>query len=130
MRRTRSASFVKVESTCDPVSVRQRLPEEPTAVRPPRRQYAPRGYLHNAAAEENGAQRTILLELSQPRKITMSSVEPRGQFVWHELMTTDTAAAGDFYPRVAGWKSQPWEQDSAYTLWVGRGGPMGGLMRM
>jgi predicted enzyme related to lactoylglutathione lyase len=60
----------------------------------------------------------------------MSSAEPRGQFVWHELLTTDTAAAGAFYPRVAGWKSQSWEKDSSYTLWVGRSGPMGGVMRL
>jgi len=60
----------------------------------------------------------------------MSSAEPRGQFVWHELLTTDTAAAGAFYPRVAGWKSEAWEKDSSYTLWVGRAGPMGGVMRM
>ena len=60
----------------------------------------------------------------------MSSAEFRGRFVWHELMTTDTAAAGEFYPRVlAGWKSQPWEHDSNYTLWVSREGPLGGLMR-
>jgi hypothetical protein len=64
------------------------------------------------------------------KEITMSSVEPRGQFVWHELLTTDTAAAGAFYPRVAGWKSQPWEENSDYTLWIGKSGPMGGLMNL
>lgn len=58
----------------------------------------------------------------------MSSAEIRGRFVWHELMTTDTAAAGAFYPRVAGWTSQPWDHDSSYTLWVSRDGPLGGLM--
>ena len=60
----------------------------------------------------------------------MSSVEPRGQFVWHELLTPDTAAAGAFYPRVAGWKSEPWEANPSYTLWVGSAGPMGGLMSL
>jgi predicted enzyme related to lactoylglutathione lyase len=58
----------------------------------------------------------------------MSSVASRGQFVWHDLLTTDTAAAGAFYPRVAGWKSQPWEKDSSYTLWMNRAAPLGGLM--
>lgn len=60
----------------------------------------------------------------------MSTAEIRGRFVWHELMTTDTAAAGNFYPRVAGWKSQPWEKNADYTLWVGKSGPMGGLMNI
>lgn len=60
----------------------------------------------------------------------MSSAENRGQFVWHELMTTDTVGASAFYPRIAGWKTQPWELDSSYTLWVGNAGPMGGVMSL
>lgn len=52
----------------------------------------------------------------------------RGNFVWHELMTTDTQSASSFYPRVTGWKTRPWEHDSSYTLFEGQGGPMGGLM--
>ena len=58
----------------------------------------------------------------------MSSVASRGQFVWHDLLTTDIAGAGAFYPRVAGWKSQPWDKDSSYTLWMNRAAPLGGLM--
>ncbi len=58
----------------------------------------------------------------------MSSAESRGQFVWHELVTTDIAGAGAFYPRVAGWKTQAWDKNSSYTLWVGSAGPMGGVM--
>ena len=60
----------------------------------------------------------------------MSSAESRGQFVWHELMTTDVAGAGAFYPRVAGWKTQPWEKNDSYTLWVGNAGPTGGVMSL
>ncbi len=60
----------------------------------------------------------------------MSSDQNRGQFVWHELVTTDATGAGEFYPRVAGWKTQPWELDSSYTLWVGGAGPMGGVMSL
>jgi uncharacterized protein len=52
----------------------------------------------------------------------------RGNFVWHELMTTDTQSAGSFYPRVTGWKTRPWEHDSRYTLFEGSAGPMGGMM--
>lgn len=60
----------------------------------------------------------------------MSSAATRGQFVWHELITTDTTGASDFYPRIAGWKTQPWEVDNSYTLLVGEGGPLGGLMSL
>lgn len=54
----------------------------------------------------------------------------RGNFVWHELMTTDTQAASSFYPRVTGWKTRPWEHDSSYTLFESAGAPMGGLMNL
>lgn len=60
----------------------------------------------------------------------MSSAATRGQFVWHELITTDTTGASDFYPRIAGWKTQPWEVDNNYTLLVGEAGPLGGLMSL
>jgi len=33
----------------------------------------------------------------------MAGSSIRGRFVWHELLTTDTAAAKAFYPRVTGW---------------------------
>jgi predicted enzyme related to lactoylglutathione lyase len=59
----------------------------------------------------------------------MSSAEIRGRFVWHDLITTDSAGAGAFYPRIAGWKSEPWDKNPDYTLWVGKSGPMGGVMR-
>lgn len=52
----------------------------------------------------------------------------RGNFVWHELMTTDTQSASSFYPRVTGWRTRPWEHDRSYTLFEGSSGPMGGLM--
>jgi uncharacterized protein len=54
----------------------------------------------------------------------------RGNFVWHELMTTDTQSASSFYPRVTGWKTRAWERDSSYTLFEGATGPMGGLMKL
>jgi predicted enzyme related to lactoylglutathione lyase len=59
----------------------------------------------------------------------MSSAQ-RGQFVWHELITTDTAGASDFYPRIAGWKTQAWDNDNSYTMWVGEEGPLGGIMSL
>lgn len=54
----------------------------------------------------------------------------RGNFAWHELMTTDTQAASAFYPKVTGWKTQPWEHDASYTLFMGSNAPMGGLMNV
>jgi len=57
----------------------------------------------------------------------MSNADPRGRFVWHELLTTDAAAATAFYPKVVPWKPQAWERDPTYTLWVANGVPIGGL---
>ena len=49
-----------------------------------------------------------------------------GRFVWHELMTPETAGAHDFYSRVLGWKTQPWDQDPSYSMFAGPSGPLGG----
>jgi predicted enzyme related to lactoylglutathione lyase len=57
----------------------------------------------------------------------MSNADIRGRFVWHELMTTDTKAAGAFYPKVTAWKTQAWDKDPTYTLWVSGKGPFGGI---
>jgi predicted enzyme related to lactoylglutathione lyase len=51
-----------------------------------------------------------------------------GQFVWHELMTTDAKAAAGFYSKVAKLKTQPAPFEKTYTMLVGSGQPMGGLM--
>jgi predicted enzyme related to lactoylglutathione lyase len=56
----------------------------------------------------------------------MADQNVRGRFVWHELMTPDTAGAHTFYAKVLGWKSQAWEQDASYTMFVGPKGPLGG----
>jgi hypothetical protein len=52
----------------------------------------------------------------------------KGQFVWHELMTTDAKAAAGFYSKVAKLKTQPAPFEKTYTMFVGSGQPMGGLM--
>jgi predicted enzyme related to lactoylglutathione lyase len=57
----------------------------------------------------------------------MSNADIRGRFVWHELMTTDVKAAGAFYPKVTAWKTQAWDKDPSYTLWVSAKGPFGGV---
>jgi predicted enzyme related to lactoylglutathione lyase len=57
----------------------------------------------------------------------MSNADIRGRFVWHELMTTDIKAAGAFYPKVTAWKTEAWDKDPSYTLWVSAKGPFGGV---
>lgn len=54
----------------------------------------------------------------------------RGNFVWEELLTTDTGAAARFYAKVAGLKTAPSKVSSSYTQFAGAGGPMGGLMTL
>jgi predicted enzyme related to lactoylglutathione lyase len=52
----------------------------------------------------------------------------KGQFVWHELMTTDAKAAAGFYSKVAKLKTKAAPFEKTYTMLVGSGRPMGGLM--
>lgn len=56
----------------------------------------------------------------------------KGQFLWHELLTTDTDAAIDFYTHVVGWKTQPYSFEGAegppYTMWLAGEAPVGGVM--
>jgi predicted enzyme related to lactoylglutathione lyase len=51
-----------------------------------------------------------------------------GQFIWHELVTTDTTAAAAFYAKVARLSTQIAPSDSTYTMLIGSGQPMGGLL--
>ena len=54
----------------------------------------------------------------------------KGQFLWHELMTSDPSTAKAFYPGVTGWKTEAWDQDKSYTLWLSPQGPVGGCMAL
>jgi predicted enzyme related to lactoylglutathione lyase len=54
----------------------------------------------------------------------------RGEFIWEELLTTDTKSAARFYAKVAGLKTAPSNVNRSYTTLVGSGGPMGGLMTL
>jgi len=56
----------------------------------------------------------------------MSSSPVLGQFLWHELLTTDPAAGAGFYSKVFGWNAQAWEGDAAYTMLAHASGPVGG----
>lgn len=53
-----------------------------------------------------------------------------GRFVWYELMTTDSKAAVAFYTGVVGWKTQPFDAEHDYLMWVGSQGPLGGTMTL
>jgi predicted enzyme related to lactoylglutathione lyase len=57
----------------------------------------------------------------------MSNADSRGKFVWHDLLTGDAAGAKAFYTKVVPWKTQTWDQDANYTMWVGKNGPVGGI---
>jgi uncharacterized protein len=59
----------------------------------------------------------------------MSTADIRGRFVWHELLTTDTAAAAAFYPKVVPWRTQP-SSMPGYTLWLAGDAQVGGLMAL
>ncbi|HVX41841.1 MAG TPA: VOC family protein [Gemmatimonadaceae bacterium] len=51
-----------------------------------------------------------------------------GRFVWHDLVTSDVAAAQSFYTTITPWKTQLWEAgDVDYPMWVNGEEPIGGL---
>jgi len=51
------------------------------------------------------------------------------RFRWYELMTSDTAAAGDFYSHVVGWNLDPMgEGADAYTRFLVGDAGIGGMM--
>lgn len=55
----------------------------------------------------------------------------KGHFGWHELMTTDPAAAIDFYTKVVGWKTAPYEgTGQPYTMWMAGEAAIGGVMEL
>ncbi len=57
--------------------------------------------------------------------------DTRGRFVWHELMTTDPAAAQTFYKAVTNWTTQPFENSpTPYTMWIAGQTPVGGVMEL
>jgi predicted enzyme related to lactoylglutathione lyase len=54
----------------------------------------------------------------------------RGRFLWHELMTSDTKSAADFYTKVAGWKTEAWNKNPSYTMFTAHGRFKAGLMAL
>ena len=59
----------------------------------------------------------------------MSNAVDRGRFAWYDLMTTDRDGAVDFYSKLIGWGTQPFEGgEEPYTMFANGGEPLGGLM--
>jgi predicted enzyme related to lactoylglutathione lyase len=52
----------------------------------------------------------------------------RGRFVWHDLLTPNSAGAHEFYGKAVGWRTQAWEQDGTYLMFAGPSGPIGGTV--
>src|SRR5262245_57450753 len=61
--------------------------------------------------------------------LTMSNAEVLGRFVWHELLTNDTAGAAAFYPKVLPWRTAP-SSMPGYTIWMAGQAQIGGLMAL
>jgi predicted enzyme related to lactoylglutathione lyase len=59
----------------------------------------------------------------------MSNAEVLGRFIWHELLTTDTAAAAAFYPKVVPWRTAS-SSMPGYTIWMAGQTQIGGLMAL
>ncbi|HWB60279.1 MAG TPA: SRPBCC domain-containing protein, partial [Chthoniobacteraceae bacterium] len=51
-----------------------------------------------------------------------------GNFSWNELITTDTAKAGEFYTQLFGWKTEPMP-GMPYTIFNNGNTPTGGMMQ-
>jgi len=57
--------------------------------------------------------------------------DTHGKFIWVELMTPDTDAAGRFYSHVVGWQLKDFgSPDMAYTIFEANGKGMGGMMEL
>src|ERR1700743_3085493 len=64
----------------------------------------------------------------RPREKPLS--DRQGRFAWYELLTTDMAAAQDFYSRVVGWKARDASAAFPYTVFSADKTEVGGLMEL
>ena len=59
------------------------------------------------------------------------SDDNNGNYIWHELLTTDPEAAKAFYTKVVGWGTTLWENgDNSYLMWTVGEQPVGGVMKL
>jgi predicted enzyme related to lactoylglutathione lyase len=86
-----------------------------------------------SAARQNteliAAENSLTRSFANKRNQAMSNADIRGRFIWHELLTTDTAAAAAFYPKVLPWRTQP-SSMPGYTIWMAGQSQIGGLMAL
>jgi uncharacterized protein len=67
----------------------------------------------------------------QERSSVVGMVDRQGRFAWYELLTTDVAAAKQFYRDVVGWDSQDATTAAfAYNLFTSSSGAVAGLMEL
>jgi predicted enzyme related to lactoylglutathione lyase len=60
-----------------------------------------------------------------------TAVTARGRFLWYDLLTSDPAAAHEFYRSVIGWGTQDWDgapEGQTYTMWMAGETPIGGSL--
>jgi predicted enzyme related to lactoylglutathione lyase len=63
---------------------------------------------------------------------TTPATAVRGRFVWYDLQTSDPAAAIEFYTKLFGWGTAPFDTGPgapSYTMWTIDGSPIGGIMQ-
>jgi len=59
----------------------------------------------------------------------VADAQTLNRFSWHELLTTDPAAAIDFYTNVVGWKTEQYDgTGKPYTMWRAGEAAIGGVM--
>lgn len=65
-----------------------------------------------------------------PTPLTPAAASVLGRFLWHDLMTSDVAAATRFYAAVAGWTATVFgaeEGKAPYLMWLAGERPVGGV---
>lgn len=55
---------------------------------------------------------------------------PNGQFIWHDLITSDIEAASRFYRDVVRWGTQKSAGPMDYTMFTNKGAPLGGFVQV
>ncbi len=63
-------------------------------------------------------------------KTPKTRTDPRGRFVWYELLTSDPDAARRFYGAIVGWGTRAWEGDASYVMWTNNDEPLGAVMAL
>jgi predicted enzyme related to lactoylglutathione lyase len=68
------------------------------------------------------------IDIFGKKESCMADANHRGEFVWHDLMTPNSAGAHEFYGKLLGWKPQTWDKDPSYVMFAARSGPVGGAV--